>query len=569
LPGWRRKRLALAGPVDHRVGLRIFRAILPVCLSGIAVHAFAAADTDRAADDLAARTIVVANSTDADSVHLAHFYAARRHIPESNIVAQPMPAEETITWPVFVAQVWEPLQDALVARGWLEGVIGQSRDAIGRRESVFSSHRIAYLVLCRGTPLRIEHDAALAPENLTRRYPAPLRTNAGAVDSELSLVASGNYEVNSLLPNPLFRGQGGGWPSAALVVKVARLDGPTVADARGLVTSALEAERTGIAGRTYVDLRAENPEGDGWLNTTAHELADLGFEGDVERTARLFDADDRFDAPVFYFGWYAANCTGPFMRDGFRFPPGAVALHIHSFSAETLRSTGRGWCGPFVARGVTATMGNVFEPYLDFTHRPDLFVAALARGASLGDAAYEALPVLSWQAILVGDPLYRPFPIAGGAHSASELPPGLQPYDWIRRARNLARGDKPAEADALLAEQFKHLRHAALATARARIDFEHERGPAGLAALESIAAGSDFSPAEWPALGEAAHELEARGDTRALLALYGRWTRAPAPDAERRASLFAAAIKAAHAAGDGIAAREFERLRDNPASPEP
>ena len=40
-------------------------------------------------------------------------------------------------------------------------------------------------------------------------------------------------------------------------------------------------------------------------------------------------------------------------------------------------------------------------------------VEALVRGQNFGDAACESLPALSWQAIAVGDPLYRPFPAAG------------------------------------------------------------------------------------------------------------------------------------------------------------
>jgi uncharacterized protein (TIGR03790 family) len=548
--------------------VRFFRPLLLICPGALAAVALAA-DAVREADDLAARTIVVANSADRDSVDLAHFYAAHRHIPDANILMLALPDEETITWPVFVEQLWQPLQDGLVARGWIDGVIGQRRDTVGRKEAVFSASRIAYMVLCRGTPLRIAHDPDLAPEARTRPFPAQLRTNSGAVDSELSLIASGNYEVNSFQPNPLFRAPGNRLPNAALVVKVSRLDGPTAEDARALVTSALEAERTGVAGRSYVDLRAENPEGDGWLETTARELAELGFEGDVERTSRLFDLDDRFDAPVFYFGWYAANCSGPFMKDGFRFPPGAIALHIHSFSAETLRSAGSGWCGPFIARGVTATMGNVFEPYLDFTHRPDVFVAALGRGETLGDAAYEALPVLSWQAVLVGDPLYRPLAISAAEQIATDekLPVALRPYAWIRRARLLARDGHSAEADAMLVRALGRLHHAALATARARIDFERGDGAAGVRALETVRADSAFSPGEWPALGEAARELEQRGEAGAAIALYARWLRAPAPDAMQRSDLFAAAIRLARKAGDEASAREFERWRDDPATP--
>ena len=87
-------------------------------------------------------------------------------------------------------------------------------------------------------------------------------------------------------------------------------------------------------------------------------------------------------------------------------------MHIHSYSATTLRNRDTGWSGPFVARGVTATVGNVFEPYLQLTHRPDLLLRALVRGATFGDAACYAQPALSWQVIAIGDPLYRPFAVS-------------------------------------------------------------------------------------------------------------------------------------------------------------
>src|SRR5690606_10217310 len=103
------------------------------------------------------------------------------------------------------------------------------------------------------------------------------------------------------------------------------------------------------------------------------------------------------------------SMNGPFRRKDFKFPPGAVALHIHSFSATTLQSDKKAWVGPLVSRGVTATVGNVYEPYLQFTHNPILFFRGLASGLTLAEAAYISLPAVSWQTITVGDPLYRPF----------------------------------------------------------------------------------------------------------------------------------------------------------------
>ena len=67
-----------------------------------------------AEDDLAARTVVVVNARQPESVALGEFYAAKRGIPATNIVALPMPAEETITWRTFVDFIWQPLQDELL-----------------------------------------------------------------------------------------------------------------------------------------------------------------------------------------------------------------------------------------------------------------------------------------------------------------------------------------------------------------------------------------------------------------------------------------------------------------------
>jgi tetratricopeptide (TPR) repeat protein len=92
------------------------------------------------------------------------------------------------------------------------------------------------------------------------------------------------------------------------------------------------------------------------------------------------------------------------------FMPGAFAYHLHSFSALTLRSTDRHWAGPLLARGVTATMGCVDEPYLQLM--PDMavfFDEFLNLGFSYGEAAYGCQRFLSWQTAVIGDPLYRPF----------------------------------------------------------------------------------------------------------------------------------------------------------------
>ncbi len=400
------------------------------------------------ADDLASRVIILANSRQPESVALARFYAEQRDIPEANIVALPLPVEESITWRQFIDEVWQPLQDELYRRGWIEGTASSLLDPFGRRRYAPSGHRLSYLVTCRGVPLRIHHDPTLPRLQNGVRILAQFNRNDAAVDAELSLLAMGNHEVAGLVGNPLFAQREPLTLDAALVVKVARLDGPTWESARRLVSSALAAERSGLIGRYYLDLRGPHAEGDKWLQTVRQQLDALGFTGDTEDTAATLPAEARFDLPVFYFGWYADHLNGPFAQEGFVFPPGAVAVHIHSYSARTLRAPAEGWCGPLVARGVTATVGNVFEPFLEFTHRPNLFLRALSEGRNFGDAAYYALPVLSWQAVAVGDPLYRPFKV--GLEEQLErvdlLIPGLAALVRLRQANLLALRGQTTEA---------------------------------------------------------------------------------------------------------------------------
>ncbi|MBI2815047.1 MAG: TIGR03790 family protein [Opitutae bacterium] len=504
------------------------------------------------ADDLAARVVILANSRQPESVRLAGFYAEKRAVPAANILALPLPETEDITWREFIDQVWQPLQDELFRRGWIEGTSSSLLDRLGRRRYAFSGNRISYLVVCRGVPLRIHNDPTLLPDQPERKIPGELNKNEAAVDSELSLLAHNTYEITAMVPNPLFANERPPTLEAELVVKVSRLDGPTWESARRLVTSALEAERTGLLGRYYADLKGPHPEGDQWLAATAKQLQELGFDGDTESTGATFDAAARFDAPVLYFGWYAGSLNGPFAREGFAFPPGAVALHIHSFSAPTLRSDSIGWGGPLVAHGVAATVGNVFEPYLGYTHRPNFLLRALSQGKNFGDAVYYALPALSWQAVAIGDPLYRPFKVPLEEQGAS-------PYAVLRRANLLlAKAEKPAALALLRAEQ-RERPSLAVGLALAKHAAADAEAAAVASALGVAALLKDIRPQDWPLLREAAALLAANGARPAALQVYANLARAPAPTPEAMKAMLTEACRTADAAGDLQRSLDFAR----------
>ena len=502
--------------------------------------------------DLASRVVVLANANDPDSIRLARYYAEKRAVPSGNIMVLPMSSAETISWPEFISTIYQPLQDALVAQRWIDAFGTTLTDSIGRKRYGISGHRISYLVVCRGVPLRVNDDQEFHRREARLTLQAEFPTNAGAVDSELSLLAHSTYDISGWVPNPWFGVDQASLVEAQPVVKVTRLDGPTLADAAGLVDHALEAERTGLLGRFYVTVRGPHRDGERWLEQAAAELAGLGFDGDVDREDKNLPSTARFDAPALYFGWYAQDLGGPMGLPGFRFPPGAIALHIHSFSAQTLRSASVGWCGPLVARGVTATFGNVFEPFLQLTLDPPMLLRALRRGRNLGDAAYYATPALSWQTIVIGDPLYRPFavPLEAQLANLAGLPPSLAPYVLLRKARLLEHEKRPGEALRLLEEEFGRRPDAvlALAIAQRRAAGGDRNGSA--TALRSGFGQESFELSRTPLAQAASRLLVECGAAPPALGIYRAILRNAELGREWRAIVLREAIKAAHAAGD-------------------
>ena len=523
------------------------------------------------AGDPAARVVILANSRQPDSVRLAEFYAEKRGVPAGNIISLPLPEDESITWREFIDQVYQPLQDELYRRGWIEGTATSLLDKLGRKRYGFTGHHLSYLVVCRGVPLRIFNDPTLLENKRDRKTADQFNKNEGSVDGELSLLAQSGCDITAMVTNPLFANERPSALEAEMVVKVSRLDGPTFESARRLVTSALEGERHGLLGRYYVDTVGPHTAGDQWLDSVLTQLRDLGFDGDTERTGATLGADARFDAPVLYFGWYAGNLNGPFAVEGFNFPPGAVAVHIHSFSAQTLRSDTQGWCGPLVARGVTVTVGNVFEPYLELTHRPNLLLRALCRGKTFGDAVYYALPALSWQAVAIGDPLYRPFEIslADQERLGDGLPPTLAPYAVMRRANLLLSQGKKAEALATLQAALLARPSLPLGLAVARLALAKDDPKSAVSALKFVSLLKKFRREEWPLAREIAGVLAAHDARPAALQVYLVLTMTKAPTLEARKALLTEARNTADAAGDLQLSLDFGRQLAELAAPPP
>jgi uncharacterized protein (TIGR03790 family) len=408
--------------------------------------------------------IVIYNSSVEESKATAAHYFNTRGVPANQVIGLPLPTGETMTRKEFREQLQEPLLKALTERGlWKLHADAATREFNLTNPPAVTESQIRYAVLCFGVPLKIARDNSLTEASAEKLQPE-LRRNEAAVDSELAALplAAGRHQITSALPNRNYAATN----LAALhptngILLVARLDGPTAAIARGLVDKALVAERDGLWGRAYFDARGIRDggylTGDEWLRKAAETVRRFGFETVLDDAPATFSAGFPLSQVGLYAGWYDGNVSGPFARDKVEFLPGAVAYHLHSFSAHTLRSAEKNWCGPLLAKGATATMGCVEEPFLAGT--PDLgvfFHRLTAAGWTIGEAAYAAQGSLSWQTTIVGDPLYQPF----GRHPA-ELHAGLlkrrSPLGAWSHLRvvnlNLAQGTSAAEMVGYLNQQ--------------------------------------------------------------------------------------------------------------------
>jgi uncharacterized protein (TIGR03790 family) len=358
----------------------------------------------------ATAALVIYNENDPLSRDLADFYAARRGIESDRIVGLKCSINEEISRQEYDQTIADPLRAIFDARGWWT----RSPEHAGiDPSSTVSSNRIRYLVLMRGIPLKIQEtsgypgDASLQPAPIGAR-------NAASVDSELAVLGMFTHHISGVLVNPYYRSyQRFTAVDHPEIMLAARLDAPTGSMVRRMIEDSLAVEKIGLWGRCYVDgrgLPAGNglAEGDAWLNKIATQITPFALPTIYDNAPALFAADYPMTEAAMYFGWYSEQPAGALADPHFQFEPGAVACHIHSFSATSVRDPAKWWVAPLLSKGAAAVLGNVYEPYLSLTTHLDIFADRLCSGMTFVESAYAATPALSWMDTFVGDPLYRP-----------------------------------------------------------------------------------------------------------------------------------------------------------------
>ncbi len=510
------------------------------------------------------RVVVVANVREPDSEAIARYYMQKRNIPERNLILIDAPTAADVTWPEFVDKVFNPLRVRLTQDGWLQAYPTDLKDADGRLRYGYFGNKIDFLVVCYGVPIRIQNDAArLVATPLTLEH-KELNTNQAAVDSELALLATSNTPTTGLVNNPLFGKLNPDDFTRALVVKVARLDGPSPEAVRGMIDSALAGEAHGLQGRAYIDMGGPHQEGEDWLKAASATIRRMGFDVTEDHKKELIGWDTRFDAPAIYLGWYSDHLSGPIADAQFHFPPGAIAIHLHSFSADYLRKADNHWVGPLVVRGVAATAGNVFEPYLSFTHHFDLFMDGLAHGLTTGEAAFYALPALSWMEIFLGDPLYHPFAVGlpEQLEQAARAPTADSPYAVIREMHLLEDQNRSAEALTLGEKIYLLKPSLALAFALAQTEHALDRDAEALKRLAWCATVDPVPHGDLGLLGEIARWAAAQGGKALALELYGIVLSAPGANPELLKAFLPEAMSLARTSGDEARHSQWQKQYD-------
>ena len=358
------------------------------------------------ADEKALATLVVYNANFPDSAELASFYASRRGIPKDQIVALHCPVDEEIDRAAYDQTIAQPLRDEFKNQNWWT----VEESALG--PPLVTANKIRFIALIRGMPLKIRFQAIYEGNQPDPTKPYGV-SNEKAVDSELSILGYFRRQISGPLDNPYYRSFGPISDSDPRLMLVARLDAPTAADVRRMINASLAAEQNGLQGWTYLDARGTNDPGyklgDDWLKNIKKQSFQKGRPAIIDLNEALFPEGYPMTDAMLYFGWYADKPSGVFLDPALRFRPGAIAVHIYSFSASTIRQAPESWVSSIINHGAAATLGHVYEPFLELTPALDIFHDRLLSGMTFAESAYSSMITVSWMTTVIGDPLYRPF----------------------------------------------------------------------------------------------------------------------------------------------------------------
>ncbi len=335
--------------------------------------------------------LVVVNENSEASRTVGAYYVQRRQIPPRNVCRIEVTEDEEIERWIYENQIEEPVGQCL-------------------RENRLSD-QILFIVTTLGVPLKIAGTGGH-------------EGRAASVDSELTLLYGRlngeTYDLEGPLPNPFFgrRDTPFAHPDFPIYL-VTRLAAYSVGGAKAIVDRSLEARNRGTV---ILDLSSSSDgPGNDWLRTAGILLPKDRVR--IEESEEvLYDQTD----VIGYASWGSNDPNRKRRRLGFRWLPGAIATTYVSTNARTFKRPPEEWTfgtwedesgwfagspqsltADLISEGATGASGQVYEPYLTMTPRPEYLFPEYLSGRTLAESYYAAIPALSWMNIVVGDPLCR------------------------------------------------------------------------------------------------------------------------------------------------------------------
>ena len=390
---------------------------------------------------------VVINEASPESKQIGEHYIKVRGIPAANVIRLQTTTDETIQPAAFQITIQNPIATSLFRNN--------------------NQDRVLYIVLTKGIPLRVLGTGGA-------------EGTVASVDSELTLLyrrmAGRTVLTRGKVANPYYQGTKPIGEAKAFthrdhdIYLVSRLDAFTVDEAISLVTRAAQPSRDG---RVVLDQRDAlvNRMGEDWLALAAQNLSKEGFGSRVtlETTAK----PARGLSPVIgYFSWGSTDPQNRVRVTKMDFSPGALAATFVSTDARTFKEPPADWVptnvndraqffggspqsliGDLIREGATGVAGQVSEPFLESAIRPDVLFPAYLSGFNLIESFYLAIPHLSWQTVVVGDPLCAPF--ARKALSRSDIDGGVDaelglPAFFAKRRVEAASAAMPGASDGVV-----------------------------------------------------------------------------------------------------------------------
>jgi uncharacterized protein (TIGR03790 family) len=238
-----------------------------------------------------------------------------------------------------------------------------------------------------------------------------------SMDSELCLLFNDDYSTEYNTDNPYFgeiyHFDSFSYPvhsSSKISYLVSRLDAFTLNDVISMIDRGVNPDTSGTGWYILDDYPGLTYDK---MFEAKRILDELGQNSVYDNTSNHITQNDQGDIIGYCGHGVHAGVGYPFILNdlNINLANGALFNSYESFNGFSFTTEGRSsnhnLVADFIAIGGTGGIGHVYEPYASAIPHENILFARYATGFTLIEAAYMSMAYLSWQNVVVGDPLCR------------------------------------------------------------------------------------------------------------------------------------------------------------------